>query len=148
MKHIPAIEPTLNDQVDRPPPRVLIVDDDPAVQFAYCRLFEREGVCVDSCDCLAEAHRHIISTPYLAVVTDLQLAGSENTNGLEVIRMVMSKCPGTTVVLSSGFGSDELEMSARNLGAAHYFEKPVNPALIVDTLKSLIPPVAYKNGDV
>jgi DNA-binding NtrC family response regulator len=117
--------------------RVLVVDDDPAVLFAYCRLLEREGITVDACECLNDALRNIKSTSYLAVVTDLRLAGTQNTDGLDVIRALRQDAPNTAFILATGHGSHEIEHEARGLGAAHYFEKPVNPSVILEILKQI-----------
>lgn len=117
--------------------RVLIVDDDPAILFAYARLLEREGMCVDSCECLLEAVRHINSNQYLAVVTDLRLGGTENTDGLDVIRTLREVRPETKIILATGYGNSDIEQAARGLGASHYFEKPVMPASILTALNDL-----------
>lgn len=117
--------------------KVLIVDDDPAILFAYCRLLEREGICVDSCECLHDAVRLISSSPYMAVITDLRLAGSENTDGLDVIRTLQRVRPGTNFILATGYGSSEIEQTARSLGTVHYFEKPVLPSSILAVIHEL-----------
>ena len=117
--------------------RVLVVDDDPAILFAYCRLLEREEIGVDACDCFSDALKNIQSTPYLAVVSDLRLAGSGNTDGLDVMRALRVNCPDTAFILVTGHGSREIEQEVCSLGAAHYFEKPVHPSIILEKLKSI-----------
>jgi DNA-binding NtrC family response regulator len=118
--------------------RVLFVDDDPAILFAYSKLLEREGICVDSCECLLEAIEHITTCSYLAVVTDLRLAETENTDGLDVMRTLRKVQPGAQIILTSGYSNAVIEQTARDMGATHFFEKPVIPAKILEAIKSLI----------
>ena len=118
--------------------RILIIDDDPAILFAYAKLFEREGLCVDSCDCLLEAIKHLKSHSYFAVVTDMRLAGTENTDGLDVIRALQAERSDSHFILATGSDNNDIELAARQMGASHYFQKPVEPALILTTLNGLI----------
>lgn len=117
--------------------RVLIVDDDPAILFAYCRLIEHEGMTIDSCSNLHDALRMIRSYTYFAVITDLRLAGTDNTDGLDVIRTLQRERPDTQIILTTGCATSEIEQTARDLGTLHFFEKPVHPSVILDSLKAL-----------
>lgn len=117
--------------------RILIIDDDPAILFAYAKLFEREGLCVDSCDCLLEAIKHIQSHSYFAVVTDMRLVGTENTDGLDVIRALLTDRSDSHFILATGSDNSDIEHTACQMGASHYFQKPVEPSLIMAAIKSL-----------
>lgn len=116
--------------------RILIIDDEPAIHFAYRKLIEKEGMCVDSSCCLGGAIRHIRERHYLAVVADVRLAGSYIEDGLEFLRILREMHPATKMILVTGFGSGEIEKTARALGVSHYFEKPVLPAVIMEALKN------------
>jgi len=117
-------------------PRILIVDDEPAILFAYQRLIEKEGMCVDISTCLDGAIRHITARHYLAVVADVRLAGSDNEDGLEFFRILRTESPTTKMILATGYGSSEIEKAARALGVSYYFEKPVQPSVIMGALRS------------
>jgi len=116
--------------------RILILDDEPAILFAYQRLIEKEGMHVDITTCLDGAIRCIAKCHYLAVVADVRLAGSANEDGLEFLRILRIESPSTKMILATGFGSMEIEKAARALGVSHYFEKPVQPAVIMGALRS------------
>jgi DNA-binding NtrC family response regulator len=120
-----------------PSTRVLVVDDEPAILFAYCRLMEREGIAVDSCTDLQGAKEHVQARPYMAVITDLRLAGTDNRDGLEVVRFVRQAQPETKLICATGYGCDDVEQQLQALGVSHYFEKPVAPAVILKLLKGL-----------
>ena len=114
--------------------RILVVDDEPAVLFAYRKLIEREGIEVDSSTSLQEAMRHVRTRHYLAVITDLRLEGTENTDGLNILHAVREYQPDAKVIKVTGYGNTEIEQMAFDLGAAHYFEKPVRPEVIMEIL--------------
>jgi DNA-binding NtrC family response regulator len=117
------------------PHRVLILDDEPAILFAYRRIIENEGMHVDSSTCLEDALTYISTHNYLAIVTDVRLSGSENKDGLELLRIVRQSRPTTKVIMATGFGTAEIQDSARQLGAEHFFIKPIQPASIVNALR-------------
>jgi DNA-binding NtrC family response regulator len=114
--------------------RVLVVDDDPAVLFAYGRILTRMGIITDSCDRLPEAARLIAQHRYLAVIADVSLEGSSNRDGLEVVRLVKHADQDTKTVVVTGSGNDDVESQARQSGAFRYFVKPVQPSTVLDAL--------------
>lgn len=102
---------------------------------------------VDICTSFEEAVRHVRSRPYLAVIADLRLAGTDNGDGLEILRIVRNEQPDTITILSSGFGDSDVEKKSRDLGISCFFKKPVQPSDILDRLKRLnsakaLPPAA------
>lgn len=118
--------------------RILVVDDEPALLFAYRKLIEREGIVVDSSTNLQGAMKHVKAHHYLAVITDLRLEGTENTDGLIIIHAIRENQPDAKVIMVTGYGNTEIEQMAFASGVTHYFEKPVRPSLILDALKPLI----------
>jgi len=116
--------------------RILVVDDEPAVLFAYRKLIERDGLAVDISMTLEEAITQIRKQHYLAVIADLRLAGTDNGDGLEILRIIQSEYPETKTILATGYGDSDVESAARVLGATHYFKKPVPPATILGALRS------------
>jgi DNA-binding NtrC family response regulator len=116
--------------------RILIVDDEPAILFAYRKLIEKEGMCVDISSCLNGAIQHIRDRYYLAVIADMRLSGTDNNDGMEFLRIVRHEHPTTKMIIATGYGSLEIEAAARALGVSYYFEKPVQPLAIMGALKS------------
>lgn len=117
--------------------RILIVDDEAATLFAYKKLIEREGIGVDVCESLDDAIVQINAYPYSAVIADMRLAGTDNSDGLEILRFVREKRVETKVIIVTGYGNKEIEQTALAMGAAYYFEKPVLPSAILEVLSSL-----------
>lgn len=115
--------------------RILVVDDEPAVLFAYRKLIEQDGMTVDISANLEDALRHIRERRYLAVIADMRLAGTDNGDGLEILRVIQQEWPGTKTILATGYGDSEVEKTARSLGVSYYFKKPVSPSDILGALR-------------
>jgi ActR/RegA family two-component response regulator len=84
---------------------------------------------------LEDAIRHIRARSYLAVIADMRLTGSDNRDGLEILRVIRKERPGTYTILATGYGDSEIENMARNRGVSYYFKKPVSPSDILKALR-------------
>jgi DNA-binding NtrC family response regulator len=115
--------------------RILVVDDEPAILFAYRKLIEKDGLVVDISSSLEDAIRLLGIHRYLAVIADLRLAGTDNGDGLEILRFIQQERPGTKSIMATGFGDSEIEKTARALGVSYYFKKPVQPSDILNALR-------------
>jgi DNA-binding NtrC family response regulator len=115
--------------------RVLLVDDEPAICFAYSKLLECEKFGFDVCDNVEAALALLKNYFYFAVVSDVRFAGSDNEDGVCFVSAVRKECPQAKIMLVTGYGSDELKKKALALGVSHYIEKPVCPTLILDILR-------------
>ena len=115
--------------------RILVVDDEPAILFAYRKLIEKDGVVVDISSSLEEAISLIGRHRYLAVIADLRLAGTDNGDGLEILRFIQQERPDTRSILATGYGDAETEKTALALGASYCFKKPVQPSDLLAALK-------------
>jgi DNA-binding NtrC family response regulator len=116
--------------------RVLVVDDEIAILFAYRKLIETEGLEVDACDNLEEAMDMIRNRPYLAIITDMRLEGSDNEDGIELLHLIREIQPDARVIVVTGYGSEELKHKTQTLGAMYYFEKPVLSSAIMTAIKT------------
>jgi two-component system, response regulator RegA len=70
----------------------------------------------------SEAERLSAEPPEYAVV-DLRI-GDES--GLQVLRLLLAKDPGTRVVMLTGYGSIATAVEAMRIGAVHYLTKPAD----------------------
>lgn len=117
--------------------RVLIVDDEPAICFAYRKLLESEQFGVDLCESIDAAMALLHMNEYFAVISDVRFTGSGNEDGVHFVSVVRKEQPQAKVILVTGYGNVELEKTARELGASHYFEKPIMPSVILSLLRAL-----------
>jgi DNA-binding NtrC family response regulator len=117
--------------------RILIVDDEAAILFAYRRLIEGSGYAVDVCETLAEAVERVMTRPYFAIITDLRLTGSDTEEGLAVLACVRDHQPRAKVIVMTGYGGEETARAAHALDVSFYFEKPLEPSVIIEALRHL-----------
>ncbi|MBS2024991.1 MAG: response regulator [Deltaproteobacteria bacterium] len=114
------------------------MDDEPTVLFAMSEYLTVRGFRVDTAAELEEALALIAHIDYSAVIADLRLTGTTNTEGLEVVAAVRERSPGTRIVLHSGYGSPELEREALSRNVDVVLHKPTPMARIVDCLTRLL----------
>ncbi len=104
------------------PPRVLIVEDERAIQLALRGLLRRAGYEVECADDGREALRRFREEPYDLVLTDLALG--RDLTGMDVLREVKAERPETAVVMITAHGSERIAVDAIKAGAENYVPKP------------------------
>jgi len=114
---------------------ILIVDDEPAILFAFSQFLKSPFVGVDKASTLEEAIDLVKEHRYDAVIADLRLSGTTNIEGYEVVKTVKRLQPTCIVIVATAYGGEEIQKTVDRLGVDFYFEKPVSPQKIKDTLK-------------
>jgi EAL domain-containing protein (putative c-di-GMP-specific phosphodiesterase class I) len=115
--------------------RVLLVEDEPQVRRAYSRLLERSGFWVEALADGAAVLDQLSQDVFEVLVTDIALPGAD---GLEILRAVHERDPDLPVVLVTGSGNLESAVEALKLGALRYLLKPVEPAVLVQTVREAV----------
>ncbi len=120
------------DPTDTPPPRLLIVDDDPIVAESLAEFLASEGYAVSSCfnadealAALAEAESGSAARkprPFNAVLCDNSMPGR---SGMDLLPEILAKHPYLVVLMLTGYGTIESAVQALRLGAVDYLSKPV-----------------------
>jgi two-component system, NtrC family, response regulator PilR len=111
--------------------RVLIVDDELSMREMLAILLKKEGLDVRTAASRAEAARTLGEGPVDLVLTDVKLPDGD---GLEILRQVKAAAPATPVVVMTAFGTTEMAVGARKLGAEAYILKPFD----VDELRIVL----------
>jgi len=104
---------------------VLLVDDDPGIQFGFSRYFAKTGFGIQAVSSLAEARKAIISQRFDAVLLDLMLPDGK---GLDWIRELRENYPQIAIVVITGHGEIPLVVEAFHQGADNFLTKPVSLA--------------------
>jgi two-component system KDP operon response regulator KdpE len=104
-------------------PRVLLVDDELAIQRSVGPLLRSRGYTVDIAGTAADALRAAASHPPHLVILDLGLPDMEGT---EVCRRIRAQSSVPIIVLSAR-GREEDKVAALDLGADDYIVKPFGP---------------------
>jgi two-component system, response regulator RegA len=104
------------------PATVLVVEDDTFLRERLVRAFNDRGLLARGAATVKEALPDTEEGPEYAVV-DLRIG---DDSGLEVVRQLLAKDPGTRVVMLTGYGSIATAVEAMRLGAVHYLTKPAD----------------------
>lgn len=105
-------------------PSILVVDDERTITLAIKSYFSRYGYHVDCAQELEEAEALMTHVRYDVVIADLRLSGVHGSEGLEIIRSVRERYPGTRVILLTAYGSPEIETAAIRYGVDSFLQKP------------------------
>jgi DNA-binding NtrC family response regulator len=104
-------------------PRILVVEDEAAIQLALSGLLRREGYEVEQARSGAAAVLRVADDPSIdLVLTDLALG--EGPTGMDVLAASKAARPETPVVMITAHGSERVAVSAMKAGADDYVPKP------------------------
>lgn len=103
--------------------RVLIIEDDPAISRAFERAIRKLGFDVETIDNGASAAQLLMSAPFDAVVSDINVPGA---TGVDVLRTIRSYNLDVPVLLVTGDPTLATAIDAVELGAMRYLLKPVD----------------------
>jgi two-component system, OmpR family, response regulator MprA len=102
-------------------PRILVVDDEPAVQSALARALSMENYDVSQAADGREALEQLGAAPYEAVILDIAMP---RLDGLEVCRMLRQGGDRTPVLMLTARGEIDDRVAGLDAGADDYLAKP------------------------
>jgi len=112
--------------------KILLVEDDPALQFTILTALEEKGYAVDGVSTTAEAIERLGRDAYPIVVSDIYI--DEHT-GLDILDAAKRKDPLCSVILMTGRGTVETVMAATRGGAFDYIAKPFEFDVLFDAIE-------------
>ncbi len=121
--------------------RIVLVEDDRAINEVVVRYLENEGFAVDSFARGDDALDALLERPPDLLVLDLMLPGID---GLEVFRRVRALAPVPVVMLTAR-GDESDRIIGLEMGADDYLAKPFSPRELVARVKAVLRRV---NGSV
>jgi DNA-binding NtrC family response regulator len=101
--------------------RLLLVEDDPSLQFTIQTALEEKGYAVEAVSTTGEAIERLSDQSYPIVISDIYI---DERTGLDVLDAAKRKDPACSVILMTGRGSVETVMAATRGGAFDYIAKP------------------------
>ena len=120
-------------------PRILVVDDDGAVQVSLALLLKQSGFDAACCDGPAPALALLAREPFDLVLQDmnfsLQTSGAE---GLALLEAIRKQHPQLPVLLMTAWGSIALAVNGIKAGAANFFTKPWDNAQLVELVRATL----------
>jgi DNA-binding NtrC family response regulator len=102
--------------------RILVVEDERAIQLALSGLLGRAGYEVSLAASGEEAIGKLGEGPFDLVLTDLALG--RGASGMDVLRHAKKVRPETVVVMITAHGSEKIAVEAMKAGAEDYVPKP------------------------
>lgn len=126
-------------EIELPPLRILIVDDDRAICDYMQTLLERDGYQVKALSDPTHVTDELKALEYHLVILDLMMPKKD---GLEVLRDVRKFDKDLAVVIFTGYPNLDTAVAAMKLDAVDYIRKPFN----VDEFRAVISRVMRKKG--
>lgn len=103
---------------------ILIADDDPVIRRLFEKRLQDAGYTVTVAVDGNEAARHLDSSHFDVIITDLVMPG--DIGGIELLEIGKEKDVLTEVIVITAHSSIDTAVDAMKKGAADYLEKPVN----------------------
>ena len=113
--------------------KLLLVEDDPALQFTIQTALEAKGYLVDAVSTAGDALDRLNSgVAYPVVVSDIYV---DERTGLDVLEAARLRDPQCAVILMTGRGTMETVMAATRGGAFDYIAKPFDLDVMIDAIE-------------
>jgi DNA-binding response OmpR family regulator len=119
----------------KPAGRILVVEDDPAVQKALRRLFETEGYAVETQSDGRSALDSFQAVAPAAIVLDLRLP---KVSGRDVCKEVKAIAPTVPIVVLSAASDVSDKVLLLELGADDYVTKPFSPRELLARVRAAL----------
>jgi DNA-binding response OmpR family regulator len=119
----------------RPAGRILVVEDDPAVQKALRRLFETEGFTVEVQSDGQSALESFQSAHPIAMVLDLRLP---KLSGRDLCKEIKAQAPTLPIVVLSAASDVSDKVLLLELGADDYVTKPFSPRELLARVRAAL----------
>lgn len=111
--------------------KILIVDDDAALQESLVSILETEGYFIDTARTGREAEAKVKSTYYNLALLDIRLP---DMTGIELLSRINNLSPRTKNLVLTGYPDTSSAIRAVNEKADAYLVKPFDPAELIDLI--------------
>jgi EAL domain-containing protein (putative c-di-GMP-specific phosphodiesterase class I) len=112
-------------------PKVLVVDDEPAIRRVLSDFLKMEGFTVDTAADGEAAVEHLTTQRYDVVISDLKMP---RLGGLELLEEVARLNPEALAIVMTGFGTVDTAIHAMKAGAYDYILKPFKVDVVLATI--------------
>jgi len=120
-------------------PRILIVDDDRAVQVSLALLLKQSGFEARACGGPQEALDAIAAERFDLVLQDMNFSlGTSGEEGLDLLARIKTAQPSLPVLLMTAWGSIALAVRGMQAQAANFFTKPWDNARLIELVRATL----------
>ena len=117
------------------PNKILIVDDDEKIIFAFHKVLEKDGhICLEARNGLQALDILSAKNPDL-IFMDINMPGM---TGIEALQQIRNINPGIPVIIITGQGTMDSAIEAMRFGAFQYLLKPLSIKMIRDEVAKAI----------
>ena len=116
---------------------ILIVDDEADIRILTAGILEDEGYQTRAANDSVSALGAVEARQPSLVLLDIWLEGSPS-DGMEVLAQIRASHPAVPVVMISGHGNIETAVSAINIGASDFIEKPFTADRLILVVKRAV----------
>lgn len=111
--------------------KVLVIDDEAIVRISSKRTLEPEGYEVKLAESGKEGTEMLETETFDLILLDLKMP---DMDGIEVLKVIMERWPGTKVIIVTGYSTVETAVQALRLGAYNHIEKPFTPDSLLNAV--------------
>jgi two-component system cell cycle sensor histidine kinase/response regulator CckA len=116
-------------------PKVLIVDDDPAMCRSLKALLDNNGCVLETSNSGRDAVQRIENIFFDLVLLDLFMP---DMTGFQVMDHINQQSPNTFVIVITGNSSEKASIEAIRKGAYDYIKKPFEPEKMLKTIENVL----------
>src|SRR6266853_6963235 len=129
----------------RPMGRILVVEDDPAVQKALKRLFESDGYAVEIQANGKSALESFQASPPAVIILDLRLP---KLSGSDVCKEIKAQAPTLPIIVLSATSDVSDKVLLLELGADDYVTKPFSPRELLARVRAALRHTSRVSGNL
>ncbi len=119
--------------------RILIVEDDSAVQVSVALLLKQAGLDALCCDSPKQAMALLAAEPFDLVLQDMNFSNqTSGEEGLALLAAIKDSYPALPVLLMTAWGSIALAVKGVKAGAANFFTKPWENAQLLELVQATL----------
>jgi DNA-binding response OmpR family regulator len=116
-------------------PRILVVEDDPAVRLSLRLAGEKEGFAVSEATDGTEALERVAQLRPDLVILDLMLP---SMSGFDVCRTIHQRDPSLPVIILTARGDEVDKVVGLEMGADDYITKPFSPRELIARVRAVL----------
>jgi YesN/AraC family two-component response regulator len=116
--------------------KILLVDDDEVVRYSLCKILEQDGFAVTTAANVSEALKHINSTVFDVLLTDLHMPGAGD--GLTVVSAMRHSNPKAVTMVLTAFPEMEAAACAILQQTDQILVKPMEVMALVEAIKQRV----------
>jgi CheY-like chemotaxis protein len=117
------------------PDRILVVDDEVPLLALLQKILGKAGYVVECAASGEEGLRRLKTEGFDLAIADLRMP---QMSGVEFVKQAKVLHPALPCVVLTGYGSEELEATARQAGACAFLPKPIDNAELTRVVKQVL----------